>query len=98
MTREESLAVWDTIKRLYRSFVRAEADKAALIQLLREALNESQSEVLSRLDDFHEEEFYQRVIHDCEKTLLPIDAATQDSGDQELIQALARLPVPKLVN
>jgi hypothetical protein len=98
LTREESLALWDTIKRLYRSLVRAEADRAAFIQMLREELNESQTDVLSRLDEFRELDAYQRVIHDCEKTLLPIDELIRAGKDRELIEALAKMPTPRFVN
>ena len=67
VTREDFLTLWDVIKRLYRSHVRANADRAALLQILREELNESSDEVLSRLEEFHESDVYQRELHDCEK-------------------------------
>jgi hypothetical protein len=99
MTQDERIALWDIIKRLYRTMVRAEADKAAVLQILREELNESQSDVLGRLEDFHSEPFYQRVLHDCEKNILATEAAIRQAAtDQELVEQLAQMPVSKLVN
>ncbi len=98
VTREDFLTLWDVIKRLYRSHVRANADRAALLQILREELNESSDEVLSRLEEFHESDVYQRELHDCEKTLLPIEESIRDGNDLQMLAALAKMPVSKSVN